>query len=337
MSDLIRPIRDRAETLERRDQKSVRADSERIHGLAAQLEMDSAPAYAIFASDADDIFILEPLAHPTVNISTLGPRPYMRPLRAAPRGLRCGVVVADRTLARTFVSYDSHIEEIGPPIRADIGKANYGGFAGYDEHNVRARANEASARIWKEASWRMLEEHQNHAFDYFAIGGHDEMIDEIARSLHPYLARLQRATFVASPHKLSIPSLRSAIRAQDLDVRKQRQEALAGRVCDTAWSGGNAVVGLSEVLEAINAQAVDTLVVAGPFRRDGSMCNNCGHLARTGERCPVCGSTMFVLDDVVGAAMDAAVAVGGRVHQVDVPSPLDNEGVGALTRFPVAV
>jgi len=31
--------------------------------------------------------------------------------------------------------------------------------------------------------------------------------------------------------------------------------------------------------------------------------------------------------------MDAAVVARGKVHQIDVASPLDNEGVGALTRF----
>jgi hypothetical protein len=38
---------------------------------------------------------------------------------------------------------------------------------------------------------------------------------------------------------------------------------------------------------------------------------------------------------VVAAAMEAAVAAGGRVHQLVVASPLDPHGVGALIRFPV--
>jgi hypothetical protein len=35
--------------------------------------------------------------------------------------------------------------------------------------------------------------------------------------------------------------------------------------------------------------------------------------------------------------MDATVAAGGNVFQLTVASPLDREGVGALTRFPVPV
>ena len=335
LSDLVKPIREKSATLNRRVQKSVRVDTDRIHDLARKLEVEAAPAYAIFASDLDDVFMLEALTHPAPNVSTIGPRPYLRPLRAAPRAFRSGVIVADRALARTFTGSEGLVDEIGEPMDADIGKSNYGGFSGYEEHGVRAHAEEASARLWKEAGWRLLEEHQDRPFDYLAIGGHEETVDEIARSLHPYLARLQRTFFVSNPHALTLAALRSEIAVQDMSVRRQSQEALAGRVCDISWSGGNAALGLKATLDAANAQAIDTLVVAGRFTRDGAMCNQCGHLTRNGAVCPVCDSPMFRVDDIVAAVMDATVAAGGRVQQIGVASPLDAEGIGALTRFSV--
>lgn len=335
LTDLVKPIRERSEVYDRSVQKSVRADVDRIHDLAERLEVDSAPAYAIFASAMDDVFVLEALTHSTPNIATLGPRPYLRPLRAAPRNLRSGIVVADRAMARTFIGFSGLVEELGGPIRADLGKPNYGGFSGYAEHTVRARAEEESARIWKEAGQRLLDEQQRRPFDYMAIGGHDEMFDEIAKYLHPYLTRLPRTSFAASPQSLELSALRSEVQVQDADIRRQRQEALAGRVCDTAWSGGLAVLGLSSTLVAANAQAIDSLVVAGGFTRPGAMCNECGHLTRNGDECPVCGAGLFDVEDVVAAAMDATISAGGKVHQIDVASPLDVEGIGALTRFPL--
>lgn len=337
LSDLVKPLRERSESLDRRVRMSVRHDTERIHDLADQLEIDSAPGYAIFASDIDGTFVIQPLSHPAPNVSTMGPRPYMRPLRAMPRAVRSGIIVADNTSARTFVAMEGIVEEIHAPIGADIGKRSFGGFSGYDEHTVRARADEATAKLWKEAGERLLDRHLERPFDYLAIGSHDEKVDEIARTLHPYLTRLKRETFSASPPTISIPSLRAEVAEMDKRVRRHRQSALAGRVCDTAWSGGSAVLGLNEVLDAANAQAIDTLVVAGPFTRPGAICNECGYLAREGTVCPVCGSTLFTVDDVVGAVMDATVSAGGTVSQIRVASPLDREGVGALTRFPVAV
>ncbi|MEE8374900.1 MAG: hypothetical protein V3S26_01090 [Acidimicrobiia bacterium] len=333
LSDLVRPVREKSRWMGRQVQKSVRADVDRIHDLAESLEVDSAPAYAIFASSLDDLFLLEPLAHSTPNVSTIGPRPYLRPLRTAPRALRSGIVVADRALARTFIGFEGVIEELGDPADADIGKSNFGGFSGYEEKGVRAHATEASARLWKKAGARLLEQHMSRPFDYVAIGGHEETVEEIARSLHPYLARLPRAMFVANPNRMSPTALRAEMLSHDIEIRRHRQEALAGRVCDTAWGGGNAVLGLSSTLQAANAQAIDTLVVAGAFTRNGAICSQCAHLSRNGDSCPVCGSAMFGVDDVVAAVMDATVVAGGRAYQIDVASPLDVEGIGALTRF----
>lgn len=337
LSDLVKPIRERSEEFDRRVQKSVRVDTERIHDLAEQLEIDSAPGFAIFASDIDGTFILEPLDHPAPNVATIGPRPYMRPLRAMPRPLRSAILVADRTTARTFVAVEGMIDELHAPIGADIGSRNWGGFSGYDEHTVRSRADEVSARLWREAGDRLLERHMERSFDYLLVGGHDEMVDEIARTLHPYLARLPRESFGANPQSIRIPRLRAEVTALDQEMRRRRQAALAGRVCDVAWSGGNAVLGLTDVIAAANAQAIDTVVVAGPFSRPGMICDNCGYLARDGRDCPVCGARLFQIDDLVAALMEATVAAGGSVHQVSVASPLDREGVGALTRFPVPV
>lgn len=337
LSDLTKPIRARSASMDRPVQKSVRADSERIIALADQLEFDSAPGYAIFASDADDIFVIEPLGYPVPNVSTIGPRPYMRPLRAAPRTLRSGILVADNTLARTFTAMEGIVDELQVPIGADIGNRSWGGFSGYEEHTVRSRAEEVSTKLWREAGERLLESHMAKSFDYLAIGSQEETVEEIARTLHPYLARLPRASFNVNPQVIGLPGLRAEVVAMDKEMRKYRQSALAGRVCDTAWSGGNALLGLQEAIDAANAQAIDTLVVAGPFSRSGAICDVCGHLVRDGQECPVCGAHLFHVDDIVGAVMESVVGAGGMISQISVATPLDRHGVGALTRFPVAV
>lgn len=337
LSALTKPLRERSADMGRVVQKSVRGDAERIHDLADQLELDSAPGHAIFASDVDGTFVLESLGYPAPNVSTIGPRPYMRPLRAAPRALRSGILMADNTLARTFTAMEGIVDEIKAPIGADIGNRSWGGFSGYEEHTVRSRAGEVTTKLWREAGERLLDSHMEKSFDYLAVGSHEETIEEIARTLHPYLARLPRATFNVNPQVIGLPGLRVEVASMDRQMRKHRQSALAGRVCDTAWSGGNALLGLQEVIDAANAQAIDTLVVAGPFSRSGAICDACGHLVRDGSTCPICDLALFPVDDIVGAVMESVVAAGGAVSQISVASPLDRPGVGALTRFPVAV
>lgn len=335
ITDLLRPVRARSLLMSKPVVKSVRSDAERIHEQASQLEADPAPSFAVFASSLDDIFEVQQLTHQVESTATLGTRPYLRPLRAAPRLLRAGVIVADRAEARTFLLSGDLVEELGDPLNADIGKANYGGFSGYEEHTVRSRAEEVTSRLWREAAARLLPPHQERPLDFVAIGSHEEFTEEIGRGLHPYLADVYRASFVAKPQGLSQPMLRAELADLSSKVRRDRQTALAGHVCDTAWSGGDGVVGLSATIEAANVQAIDTLAVAGPFARSGSVCRACGHLARFADVCPVCGNTMDQVDDVVAAVMESVVAHGGRVHQIRVASPLDAQGVGALTRFKI--
>ena len=337
IADLLRPIKEQTNAGDRRLAKSVRADTDRIRGLVERFESEAAPAYAVFASDNDDVFLVEALTHDVANLARIGPRPYLRPLRVAPRSLRTGVLVADRVMARSFVVSGTMVDEVGEAIHAEKGKADFGGFAGYEEHVARQRAAETSARLWKAAGQRLLDSHQERPVDYVAIGGQDDILDDLARSLHPYLARLPRVSFPALPAVVTSQAMRAEIAGYDVEIRRDRQNALAGRVCDTAWSGGNAVLGLSTTLDAANLLAIDTLVVAGDFDRPGSICLECDHLLRDGAECPVCGSTMVQVEDVVAALIEVVVANGGRIHQIEVASPLDNEGVGALTRFPVTV
>ncbi|HEX6945829.1 MAG TPA: hypothetical protein VF246_00535 [Acidimicrobiia bacterium] len=337
LADLLRPIRETAAKRSRVVEMSVRADAERIRDLADTFEAESAPAYAVFASDADGVFTVEALAHEVADVARLGHRPYLRPLRTKPRDLRGGFIVADRLTARTFVVSGGVVTEIGSPLHAEPVKRDYGGFEGNAEYAARQRADDNAARLWKEAGQRLLERHQERSLDYLAIGGVGDVSDGVARALHPYLAQLPRVTFAAVPGTVTEPALRAEAAIFDVDVRRDRHAALAGRVCDTAWSGGMAVLGLGPALAAANSQGIESLVIAGMLVKPGVVCPSCGYLGRLGVECPVCGSELAETDDVVADLIEAVVAAGGSVHQVEVASPLDNEGIGALIRFPVPV
>lgn len=333
ISDLGRTVRTAAETRNRDVVKSVDSDLQRIRGMAETLEMEAVPAYAVFASDIDDIFTIQPLTHPVTSTAVLGARPYMRPLRAVPRPTRAGILVADRTRARTFIAFDGSLEELGDSLEVDVGKPNFGGFGGYDEHGVRARAHDASKKMWREAGQRLLERHFDSTLDFVSIGGHEEMFDDIRSELHPYLAELRQLTFVASPQAVTPAMLREQLAVQRALIRERAELALADEVLAAASRQDRGLVGLRAVLDAANIQSISDLVVAGEFSRPGVMCSQCGWIDRDGEQCPVCTAALLGVPDVVSAVMDSTIAHGGKVHQLSVGSRLDRDGIGALTRF----
>lgn len=329
--DLLKPLRNSHHDHDL--DKSIKVDADRLIDLAGQIEADAAPAVVVFASHTDGIFEYQPLTSSVNDAATVGPRPYTRPLRALPRPLRVGVLVADMSRAHTYVMSGGTLHEIEGELTADRGKDNYGGFAGYEEHRIRARAEEVSAQLWRDAGRRLLELHTEQPLDLVVVGGHESNFDSIAEQLHPYLQQLPQGRIVVDLHALTLPALSEMVRREQEAERTRRAEVLLERLLDEAGRNGNAVLGLSEVLAACNAHAIEHLVVAGPFAKEGVLCDACGFLGRIEAECPVCGANTFAVEDVVAFAMDSVVASGGKADIVGVAGPLDASGVGALLRF----
>lgn len=313
--------------------KHLRSDAERIVDLADRIEVDAAPAAAVFASCRDGIFEFLALTHRVEETSTMGPRPYLRPLRSQARPMRVGVLVADTSRARTFLMAGGGLHEHGEELLADRGKDNYGGFAGLEEKRNRARAEELSSHMWRQAGRRMLEAHRDQPLELVVIAGHESDFDAMSAELHPYLRQLPQARIVVDTGSLDPATLSDFVAVEVQRERTRRSEALLEVLLAETNRGAQAVTGLSKVLDACNAHAVEQLVVAGPFTKPGVLCDSCGWLGRDGGTCPMCEVETFPVDDVVSAAMDATVEAGGRTETVSVASPLDAAGVGALLRF----
>lgn len=335
LSDLLKPVRAAGDRMERSAAVSVKADVERIAALAARMDADPAAAFAVFASQGDGIFEQVSLKSPVWDHASVGRRPYLRPLRAIPRPLRAGVMVADRRQARVFVSDNGDLAQVGDVIEGDLGKSNFGGWHGLEEHRVRGRADEEASRVWGAAAARLFEEHQQRALDVVGLGGHHPTNGELGAVLHPYLRALPNVEFVVDPHTMTAPILKAIVDAKLGEVRSEAERRLVERVLEAVGAGVPAARGTAEVLTAANAKAVQQLVVAGTFSKPGVACSRCRWLGRTGAECPVCSSPLDEVDDVIGEAIESVLGAGGAVDQVAYASALDADGVVAVLRFPV--
>ncbi len=333
--DLLKPLR--STKRDHNHDKAIRIDSGRVVEMAQRIDAGTAPAVAMFASQVDGILEFHPLAE-TVDgdVAALGPRPYLRPLRAQPRPMRVGILVSDSNRARTYLSSGGVLTEIGEQLTTDTGKDNYAGFAGLEEHHNRARADDHSAKLWRQGGRRLLEAHQDQPLEMLVIGGHDESFDPIAAEQHAYLQALPQCRIQVDPGTLSRPELANLVSTAIAAQTRRADEELLERLLGELDAGGGGVSGLNSVLEACNAHAIDHLVVAGPYAKEGVMCDACGWLGRTGTDCPVCGSPLFETADIVSAAMDATVEAGGKVNVVTVASRLDAVGVAGFTRFSIS-
>ena len=104
---------------------------------------------------------------------------------------------------------------------------------------------------------------------------------------------------------------------------------------ERAAAGGLAVIGPPRCLLAGNEHAVQLLLVDDDRQLAGVVCDNCGWLGVEGTSCPVCGSTVRTTPDVIDELAAAVIDAGGDVRHVRIESPLTEQQVAALVRFPV--
>lgn len=313
---------------------SVRADLDRIGGLASRVDTERRPAWAVFAADVDGIFETIPLGAGVSTSVSLGRRPYLRPLRALPDPVSMMVAVVERPRVEVYRHDAAGLVSLGA-FEAEPGKDNYGGFRGYEEARVRSRAGEETKAIWKEAGALALAEHQERPFGGLLLTGHRYDLDGFAEMLHAYLRALPIERATIDPHTATSNELVELAVEAGRRVRRGIHEDAIREVLDGAYRGTPIAKGTTAVLRAVNVGAVERLVVCGPFAKPGVRCPECGWLARSGERCESCDVPFDALDDVLGGAWEQVLARGGRVDQVTVASALDVDGVAAVLRFPV--
>lgn len=344
LHELLKEIRTTTDDLPRAQAMSVRADIDRIEGLAPRLDRSTAPAVAIFACNADGLFEVVELPEAVWDVAVAGPDPYLRPLRAITQAGPIGVVVVERGKAWVFTVDRGVIEKVAEmderplkhPKNPDEGlKQNYGGWQGYAERRARNHAGELIQRHYQEAALLLSDLHSTHRFGHVVVGGHSETLDAFIEILHPSLRSILAGSFTADPRTLDRGQVKALAASLVAEAVAREELVRVEALLDQAGAGRRAELGLARVLFAANLHAVDRMFVAGTFAKPGRRCDECGWLSRNHPTCEACDGPTSHVGDVVAAAIERVLADGGNVDQVRVASRLDAAGVGATLRFPI--
>jgi hypothetical protein len=339
LTELLRPIREAAESgdMSHEAAMSLRSDVKAVQNLADRIDADPASAVAVFSCHGADWFEYVALNKPVWDVARVGRRAYLRPLRLAETEFRSVAVIFEPRRSVLFVKNGDVFLEHGEVVEEAVRKSNYGGFAGYEERGVRSHADAVVQRHFKETADLVFRLYQENGFDFLFLGGHQEAIDEGSKLLHPYVKAHVAGSFVIDTHTMT-PAL---VRDQLVDLEEAavaaREADRVRELLDTAGAGGPAVLGIADVLAAVNARAINRLIVSGSFTKEGAVCESCGWLSRNGSSCPVCGSGTRRTDDLVDEIIEATIGESGEVLQVSISSALDQKAIGALLRFPLPV
>lgn len=338
MKELLATVAADAETLDREQRRSVLADVAALSSDLGRLGSDLGRGVAIFRSSGAGLDEQLALPGPVRDRALLADGPYLRPLEAMIEHYpRYCVAVVGRRLGSIFRFSMGELETWEEMRAEEIRKANYGGFTGYDEQHVRARAEEVAAKHFRAVARRLAALMRDEdAFDLLVVGGSEAHVAATIEALPAdVLARLA-GSFTIDPGTMTPATVLDHARRVAADREAAEERSLVAELFDAAGSGSNAVLGLEEVCAAAGNRAIGELFVQADAVTPGSVCDTCGRIScdRDGP-CPVCGAPVRPVPDVVDRLGDAVRAAGGRVRHILTRGPLAAPQVGARLRFSV--
>lgn len=252
-------------------------------------------------------------------------RPHIRPLLDAWQEYeRTGIVVVDREKARFLVASMGEVEEVEEAFQTPA--VRHRSTAGTD-HMRSQMVFQRRAATWshwflKEVADSLHDMIEEHGIDRVVLAGPEEVTAELQRILPKgVLARVAarvRAPLTAKARELMdvvTPVLR------ELDAAREKElvaECItSARKAQAEWP--KAVLGLDAVLDAVNQGRVYQILVPTGFSASGWHCPACDVLldhAPAEQTCPYCSGSLQEMDDVVWAACDRVLALGGKVEEI---------------------
>ncbi len=312
---------------------SVEADLKRISDFVrGGIDRSSTRGLAMFSCSAAGLWQVVELAVAVPNVIVINATPHIRVLEAVvDHHLRFAVLLVDRQRARILlfdqghlVDQQDHFDQL-PRHDDDGGQMRHDDLAGHTQaaaaHHLR-RAAQAAFAVFQERP-----------FDNLLLGVPDALARDMERELHPWL-RDRIAARLSIPVGARDDEIAHAAREVEETVERAREAALVERLRQAVGAGTGAAVGLADVLAALVARRVETLVVSDGYEAPGWRCRACGFVGVRGRRCPVCAADMDQVDDVVEEAVEEALNQSCRLAICRDNPDLDVLGrIGAILRF----
>lgn len=287
---------------------------------------------AMFACTDAGLFEVLSLPCHMPDQAVLGIRPHIRPLLAAvQRYPAYRVAVVDRVHALLFHVTGDVTETMTAPPAESLRGTSFGGWYGLESYRTQRRAAQLADRHFRDTAV-MLEKAMAHGEpEPLVIGGHDEAAGRLLASLPPGIRECFAGSFAADVGTLTPARARELAAPLVAHWARQRTERLAAEVLAMP-PGDLAAAGLQECLAAVNARAVQTLIVPEDGLVPGHECGTCGALFVEAGGCPGCGRAALPVPDVIEEMVIRTLENAGQVCPV-------RDGlsrIGARLRFPVA-
>jgi len=282
---------------------------------------------AIFA--CGDIGLLEMYRLPS-NITeraVLGIRPHVRPLLAAAQlWPPYRVAVVDRRHSWVFAVTGDEISTVAAHTDPTMPSSDFGGWYGLEAYRVHERVIQLARHHYRDTAAILAQVIRDGEPEPLVIGGHHDGVRQLLRYLPPAVHEEFAGSFAADTHQLTPARVREL--AEPLVARwaRNRAEQLATQI--PQLPPARTAIGLADCLAAVNARAVEVLVVPDTEVIPGYLCGRCDTLCSEADGCPDWGTASQPVPDLVEEMITRTLDDGGQVSVAPPRAP------GAATPTP---
>jgi len=247
---------------------------------------------AIFACTDAGLLEALPLPCPVPERAVLGTRPHIRPLLVAlQRYPAYRVVVVDEQHAWLYSVAGDEPARAPGPVAGTEPDPGFRDTAALLEQVVRRGEQEP-----------------------LVIGGRGDDIRRLLASLPPVVRDGLAGTFTAETHALTPARIHDLAAPVIACWTERRAQCLADQIL--ALPGRLTAIGLHACLSAVNADAVETLVVQEEGLVPGYECGRCGALSTCADSCPDWGAAPLPVTDVIEEMVTRTLEDGGQVSVI---------------------
>jgi peptide subunit release factor 1 (eRF1) len=317
--------------LDARSRKEVEADMAAVRDAVPNLVLNPGMrSLACFVSSELGYARLFPLPWPVRTRGFFEERFVMWPLeevlQQAEEYLVC---LTDKDEARAFRYYLDQIEEVSAIFDEIPGKVRYPDP--YAELRFKRRHTEKVHEHLEHVADMLFRHAQREPIDHVVIGGLSEVLPQLERHLHPYLAGRVTGRWHMDVHS-NVERIHERARAEEQRVLKDQAEAIWRNIEEQFPH--RASKGPVQVLEMLWQNRVHSLLMDESFSQSGKRCTSCYRLTTGGDVCPECGASMVDVADLSDEITLQATSQSARIrHLGDHEGLASVEGIASLNRF----
>ncbi len=262
----------------------------------------------------------------------VGSSPYIRPMAEFHDEYEnFAVVMADNSDAHIFLVTAATVAD---EASIDGNVKNHVRKGGWSQKRYQRRRDNQLLHYAKEINQQLGELGKVHSFRRVLLVGSDETLNEIRREFEPSVSEKIAGIKVLDLGR-SDDELWEEIYTLHFAGERQSEQELWQSIREEYLSGGPAVAGAHDVLQAAMEGRVYRAIVNRNADFKGVQCSDCEHLmaART-ESCLQCGSTVFFPVDFVNKVTTLLYNTGASIDFADPIAELRQVGnIAALTRY----